>query len=562
MKLASNFSLPPNAPSHTIAIIGQKGSGKTYTARLAVEQMREADAQVIVLDPTGAWSGLRSSAEGKGKGINIIIMGGNHGDVPLEPSAGQIIADWIVDSGHSAVLDFSMFNSKAEEIRFVTAFMERLYRRKAASEHKTALHIVIDEADNFAPQRPMPGEQAMLGSIITAVRRGRSRGLGITMITQRPAALSKEVLTQADLLIALRVVGKQDHDALSAWTNLHGTAEELKQFKEGLASLPVGEAFFWSPGWLQTFKRGKVLKCKTYDSSATPEPGKARMAPKLSDVDLTELSDEIRASMEKARENDPKELKREITRLHQELAKAQKEKPSPAPEVKEVPVPIREEYNALLVLMNQFREASAAIFEKADKVLSQDDAKWSRPQDQLTRTPAVSKAPTPAPAPKASPAPTSMANGTISSAELRVLKSLYWLKDEERTPVKVAFFANYTVNGHFNNVMGGLRSKGYVQAWSITNEGIHMLPGDIEGKPTGPQLREWLRLKLSVGENRILDTLIKARGERVAVEILAQQSDYTVNGHFNNCLGKLRTLQIAEGGAREGGVKAADLFFS
>ena len=30
------------------------------------------------------------------------------------------------------------------------------------------------------------------------VRRGRARGLGITLITQRPAVLNKDVLTQVD----------------------------------------------------------------------------------------------------------------------------------------------------------------------------------------------------------------------------------------------------------------------------------------------------------------------------------------------------------------------------
>ena len=40
------------------------------------------------MDPKGDWWGLRAAADGKGPGLPIVIVGGEHGDVPLEVGAG------------------------------------------------------------------------------------------------------------------------------------------------------------------------------------------------------------------------------------------------------------------------------------------------------------------------------------------------------------------------------------------------------------------------------------------------------------------------------------------
>ena len=63
----------------------------------------------------------------------------------------------------------------------------------------------IDEADLLAPQRVMAGGERLLGAMSDLVRRGRVRGLGVTLVTQRPATLNKDILTQAEVLIALRM---------------------------------------------------------------------------------------------------------------------------------------------------------------------------------------------------------------------------------------------------------------------------------------------------------------------------------------------------------------------
>jgi hypothetical protein len=59
------------------------------------------------------------------------------------------------------------------------------------------------------------------------VRRGRARGIGITLVTQHSAVLNKDVLTQAEVLVALRTIAPQDREAIDAWIKVHGTPAQL-----------------------------------------------------------------------------------------------------------------------------------------------------------------------------------------------------------------------------------------------------------------------------------------------------------------------------------------------
>jgi hypothetical protein len=399
------------------------------------------------------------------------------------------------------------------------------------------------------------------------VRRGRSRGLGMTMITQRPAVINKNVLTQADLLIAMRVVGVQDHKALSEWTALNGAREQQGKFLAELPSLPTGTAFFWSPSWLGIFQKGKILEKRTFDSSRTPEPGMTVKAPALAAVDIKGLSAEILATVETVKANDPKLLRAEIVRLQAELLKAQAKEA----EKIEVEVPVlgdedRETLTDMVIVMGKLQEhmeeftASLKPIRDFYKVPA---APPLAPPAHFVSGVHVQGGAKPSPGGRvAAPVKKGLPPTALNDARMRILTALYWLRHEPTTPAKVAFYARYTVNGHFNNTLGQLRSAGYVEGWKITWQGEQLIAEcGVADKPSGLQLREWLREKLDTGANRILDVLMVSGGNRVSIPDLATAAGYTVNGHFNNCLGKLRSLQIAEGGAKDGGVVASPIFF-
>jgi DNA helicase HerA-like ATPase len=197
----------------TLAIVGKRDVGKTTTSAVLTEEMLKARLPVVVLDPLDAWFGLRAAADGQGPGFPVTIIGGAHGDVPLEATAHALVADLLVDERLSAVLSLGHLR-KGERQRFVTDFAERVYHRKGEDAHRDALHLLIDEADLYAPQRPFAGQARMLGAVDDLVRRGRSSGIGVTVISQRPAAIHKDVLTQLEVLVCHRLVSPQDRKAV------------------------------------------------------------------------------------------------------------------------------------------------------------------------------------------------------------------------------------------------------------------------------------------------------------------------------------------------------------
>lgn len=344
LHLGDGFTLPLDAVTQTFGILAVRGAGKTYTAAVMVEEMVGAGLPVVVVDPVGVWWGLRSSADGKAPGLPVVILGGDHGDIPLEAAAGALVADFVVESRQPVVLDLSLFR-KGEQTRFMTDFAETLYRRNRAP-----LHLVIDEADSVAPQRPQKGglHERLLGAIEDLVRRGRARGLGVTLVTQRAAVLNKNVLTQIGTLITLRMASPQDRDAMDDWVRAHGTPEERETMMGSLASLPIGTAWFWSPGWLGVFRRVAIRRRRTFDSSATPVQGATAPPPALAPVDLEALKASMAAMLARVEAEDPRALKKKIGALEREVRDLRAAAPPPVPALPPVHVAALERLAELL----------------------------------------------------------------------------------------------------------------------------------------------------------------------------------------------------------------------
>lgn len=314
LHIAPGLVLPLDAATQTFGIVAKRGVGKTYTALVMAEEMFGAGLPFVFVDPMGVCWGLRASADGRGPGLPILVLGGEHGDVPLEPTAGEVIAEFVVQERQSVVLDISLFR-KGEQVRFATDFAEYIYHH-----NRKPLHIFLDEADMFAPQKPYKGQERMLGATEDLVRRGRARGIGLTMCTQRAAVLNKDVLTQVEVLITLRTLSPQDQAAAEAWVKAKGLGKH-DEYMASLADLPIGTAWFWSPGWLDLFKRVQVRKRTTFNSSATPKVGQEAVRPKkLAEVNITKLASDISASIERAKENDPRELRKKIAELQARMA--------------------------------------------------------------------------------------------------------------------------------------------------------------------------------------------------------------------------------------------------
>lgn len=565
LHISPDFSLPLNAVTQTFAILAKRRAGKSYTARKFAEELLTANQQVVIVDPKGDWWGIRSAADGKSPGFGVIILGGEHGDLPLEVASGELVAKLVVEERASILLDLSSMR-KGEVAEFMggpfglrgrSGFLEALYRMKAREEFRAPVMLIVDEADAIAPQRPFKGEERMLGAIEDIVRRGGQRGIGCILVSQRSAVLNKNVLTQTQMLVAMRTIAPQDLAAVNEWVNVHGTDEERRVLMGSLPSLPTGTAWFWSPGWPSErgiFQNVQITRIKTFDSGATPKPGEKRVTPKnLADIDIDVLKHQMAETMERFKADDPRELRKRIA----ELEKQGKQAPAsfdPGPlhtenaELRRAYEALDSRYRADLAKMKLIRELLDPIPQRLQNAFLELEQLWQagREAKPLPAARPVQHAPvSTAPKPLASRRDHVMpSNGILGTPQRRILTVLAQRPDGVELD-RLAILAGYTVNGHFNNMLGNLRTEGLVtrprvSPIQITQEGLTKL-GAFEPLPTGKDLQGYWVSRLSGPESRILRTLLDAYPDEVTLEELAMRSGYTINGHFNNMIRSLRT---------------------
>ncbi len=320
LSFAEGLTLPVDAVTETFGFIAKKGGGKSYAVDVMLEQFYEIGAQFGVMDPIGRHFGLRLAANGKGKGLDVAILGGLRGDIPLDPDSGKLVADAFCDHGRSMIFDVSQFSLSARK-RFATAFGNQLWLRQKMLMTPRPMHIVLEEAQLIVPQFAGRDDAHMVGIWSEIVRLGRNVGIGVSLVTQRPQSVSKEVLTQVECLVVFQVNGVPEKKALKLWMVEKGDSK--MDLLEELPFLKVGEAYVWSPSFLQHYGKHQINKKWTFDASATPKVGVKRVETNLPPLDLGALEAQMAATKQKIDDNDPVALKKQIQTLRAALAKGQ-----------------------------------------------------------------------------------------------------------------------------------------------------------------------------------------------------------------------------------------------
>lgn len=565
IELSADLKMPLDAVTQTFAFLARRGAGKTYGASKLAEEFLAASAQVVVLDPVGVWWGLRLDASGKGKGFDVPVFGGEHGDIPLEPTGGALVARAIVEHGTSVVLDVSHFR-KNQRKQFCTDLAEELFHLK--KKHRSPMHFFVEEAQVFVPQKTFHGDERMLGAFEDIIKLGRNYGIGATLISQRPQAVNKDVLNQTECLVVLQTNGAQERAALKAW--MQEKDADLSMIDE-LPGLQRGEAFVWSPSWLQTFKRVQIGKKSTLDASATPEVGKERTERTLAPIDLGALEVAMKETVERAKADDPKALRAELARLRAEIAKAQKVAPlAPAKvETKRVEVPILKESE-----VKRLESAAGRMLEAAEGLEAHAE-KLRAAADQVLGKMAVVVAPVPAPRPIAPARPVHAApvrrqapseppaDGAFRRGAREMLVQL--AKFDRLTRQQVATLAGMSPgSGTFSTYLGELKRAGYLVDergdLAITDEGRAFI-GPVDPAPaTTEELVAMWSQRFRAGARAMLDVLVASYPEAMSRDDLAAAVQMSAaSGTFSTYLGELQRNGLAE--KRDGGIAASASLF-
>lgn len=550
--------IPAGAAEKHIAFLGATGSGKTSAAKRGLVEPALAERRrVVILDPTGAWWGLRLKADGIRKGYEIYIFGGDHGDYPLRARDAALLAETFATSSDSAIFDMSLM-TVSERTAFFTEFAETIRRK-----NKGPLHLVIDEAHLFMPQAGAASGgavPAMLHAGNNLVSLGRSRGLRIAMISQRPAKLHKDSLTQAQSLVAMRLMAPQDRKAIADWIADQADAAKGREIIASLPSLKPGEAWVWSPQD-DILRRTTFPLPRTFDSSKAPSAADGA-GPDLAPVNMDALKTRLTVLDDEKKANDPRALRAQIVRLQAEVAA----KPAaPAPMAEEERSAIRNQaYHAgiaagrkhIVGLIRTIEAALADVTKEArrlaDKAL--DDAQALEPKPvppmanrhDLGATHATARQWTPSEiaALADQKIPRAEMNRIATSAQTEARRAYPRgdgiPKGERAVLIAAAQHPNGVTRQQLTVLTGykrssrdayiqRLRERGYIDAGErvqATGDGIAALGDGYEPLPTGAALREHVLRTLPEGERKVLEVLISAWPNEVARDDIDAATGY------------------------------------
>lgn len=230
-------------------VIGSSGSGKSYSVGVICEELCKAKVPFVIIDIEGEYSGLKEKYEA--------IWIGEEENCDLKWSSGKLdlrlLARYAPDCP-PLILDLSEADKPRDKVGL---FLLSIYRE--ISKRRTPYLVILEEADRFAPQ---VGERLQIFDEVA--RRGRKRGLGLMLCTQRPSLVDKNILSQCANQLIGKLVIKNDLQSVAQFFPGRGTPNQL-------TSLSPGE--FYALGGMST--EPLYVKMRTRE---TPHGG---MTPKL-----------------------------------------------------------------------------------------------------------------------------------------------------------------------------------------------------------------------------------------------------------------------------------------
>ncbi|WP_459193871.1 helicase HerA domain-containing protein [Halosimplex sp. J119] len=232
-------------------ITGKSGSGKSNTASVVVEKLLDNGFGMLIVDIDGEYYGLKEEYE-------ILHAGADDEcDIQITVEHAEKIASLALEQNVPIILDVSSFLDEEEAAELLTEVSKRLFAK--AKKLKQPFLMLVEECHEWIPQKGSVGECGKM--LIKISKRGRKHGLGIVGISQRPADVKKDFITQCDWLVWHRLTWNNDTKVVSRVLD--------NSYAEAVEDLDDGEAFMMND-WAEQVQRVQFHRKQTFDAGATP----------------------------------------------------------------------------------------------------------------------------------------------------------------------------------------------------------------------------------------------------------------------------------------------------
>ncbi|WP_138007472.1 helicase HerA domain-containing protein [Halalkalirubrum salinum] len=291
-------------------VTGKSGSGKSNTASVVMENLLDNNFPVLVVDSDGEYYGLKEEYE-------ILHVGADEEcDIQVNPEHAEKIASLALEQNVPIILDVSGYLDDADAQELILETSRHLFAKE--KKLKKPFLLVIEECHEYIPEKGGMGEAGKM--LIKIGKRGRKHGLGILGISQRPADVKKDFITQCDWLVWHRLTWRNDTKVVGRILG--------NEYANAVEDLGDGEGFLVTD-WSESIRRVQFHRKRTFDAGATPGLEDFER-PELKSVsgnlvsELEEISDE-----KQRRESEIADLRQQldkkdarIQQLEQELEEA------------------------------------------------------------------------------------------------------------------------------------------------------------------------------------------------------------------------------------------------
>ncbi|WP_049984919.1 ATP-binding protein [Halobellus rufus] len=327
-------------------ITGKSGSGKSNTASVMIENLLSKNFPVLIVDTDGEYYGLKEQFE-------LLHAGADEEcDIVVSPEHAEKLAHLALEQNVPIILDVSGYLEDDEAQELLTEVSKRLFAKE--KKLKKPFLMLIEECHEYIPEG---GGMTEAGKMLIKIgKRGRKHGLGIVGISQRPADVKKDFITQCDWLVWHRLTWNNDTKVVG---RILGS-----EYADAIEEMDDGEAFLVTD-WSDSLRRVKFHKKETFDAGATPGLDDFQR-PDLKSVDGDLVSELQSISDEKERrESELADLRQELEAKEAKIRQLERE---------------LEEARDLSQMADQFAQA---MFQKAESPYRGGGGRnLNRPEDQ------------------------------------------------------------------------------------------------------------------------------------------------------------------------------------
>jgi hypothetical protein len=232
-------------------VTGKSGSGKSNSVNVTVEELLDRNQPLLIVDTDGEYWGLKEQYQ-------ILHLGnGEQCDVRVTSTDAETIVDLALVERVPIILDISGFIHKEDAQEIVHRVVRELFHREKTL--KQPFLLIVEEVHEYIPETG--GLSDMGKMLIQVAKRGRKHGLGFLGVSQRPASVDKDFITQCDWIVWHRLTWKNDTDVVS--TILGNDAADTVE------DLDPGEALLMTD-WDEQVRNVQVRQKRTFDAGATP----------------------------------------------------------------------------------------------------------------------------------------------------------------------------------------------------------------------------------------------------------------------------------------------------